>query len=124
MNPEIIALIALIGAGVIYVILPKRTNVLDPDSVDASSWVERREQPQEEPSFPPKTQRFIPTPVYTIQEGDNEDEQDGGSRRQTKKRPTKKRPTKRRQTKRRQTKRRHAKRRQTKKRHTKNKTNS
>lgn len=93
MNPEIIALIALIGVGVIYVILPKRTNVLDPNSVDPSSWVERREQ--QEPSSPPtKTRRFKPTPVYTIQEGDNEDEQDGGSRRR------KRRQTKRRQTKR------------------------
>ncbi len=96
MNPEIIALIALIGAGVIYVILPKRTNVLDTDSTDPSSWVERREQ--QEPSSPPtKTQRFKPTPVYTIQEGDNEDEQDGGSRRR-KRRQTKRRQTKRRQT--------------------------
>ena len=89
MNPGIIALIALVGAGVIYAVLPKRTNVDDPD---LSSWVERREQ--QEPSSPPtKTRRFKPTPVYTIQEGDNEDEQDGGSRRR------KRRQTKRRQTK-------------------------
>lgn len=114
MDPLIIALIAAIGAtGVIYAVLPKRTNetphVLIHDSLNSAAEL----IPQTSANIIPQASAdTMPPPLANvakntenvlIQANEEATKVDGGSRRrkrrQTKRRQTKRRPTKRRQTK-------------------------